>query len=190
MATPTLSRLSGTGYNQVNIPRKTPDQMKLFSQLFQSAGGGMGNILSQLQGLAGGGNEEMWQQLEAPAMRQFQNLQGNTASRFSGMGMGARNSSGFQNEMGGQAADLAERLRGQRMGLQMGAQNQLMDLYKSLMGEDFFDTQLMPEQKPAWQQFLMGMGPGLGSGLGGFGQMGLLMKLFPQAFNLGSQTKG
>jgi hypothetical protein len=96
------------------------------------------------------------------------------------MGSGARQSSGFQNTMTGAATDLAERLQGQRLGLQQNALSQLLSLYQNLIGTDTFDTMFLPKQKPFWQEFLGGMAPGIGQGLGtagslwGMGKLGLL----------------
>ena len=86
--------------------------MDLFRQLLGGSQGAAGPALGQISQLAGGGSPETWQQLEAPALRQFGELQGSLASRFSGMGSGARRSSGFQNTVSGAGADLAERLQG------------------------------------------------------------------------------
>ena len=49
--------------------------------------------------------------MEAPALKQFSGLQGNLASRFSGMGSGARRSSGFQNTSNQAASDFAQQLQ-------------------------------------------------------------------------------
>src|SRR5882672_46659 len=78
------------GYKKGTIQQFTPEQMDLFRSLFGHTG--QDSFLSKLAG----GDEEAFGQVEAPAMRQFQGLQGQLASRFSGMGMGARRSSGFQ----------------------------------------------------------------------------------------------
>lgn len=166
MSTPTLSKLSGTGYKQLNLPTKSPEQMEMFRQLMGGAQGGIGPALGQISDLAGGGSPEMWQQLEAPAMRQFGELQGGLASRFSGMGGGARRSSGFQNTLGGASTDLAERLQSQRLGLQQSAQQQLLGLYQNLLGQDLFSTGLIPKKKPFWQELLGSASGGMGQGLG------------------------
>src|SRR5579859_3942087 len=161
--------LKGTGYKNVSLPTMSPEQMNLFSQIFNSGSPG---IKSSVQGLSqqAEGGEDYFKQLEAPAMRQFEELQGNIASRFSGAGMGARKGSGFNNAQSGAAADLAERLQGQRMGLQQSARDQLLSLFQSLMGTQTSENLLVPKQKPWWQELgtsLAGTAGQLGGTLGG-----------------------
>jgi len=169
-----VSSVKGTGYKQISMPTKSNDQMELFRTLLGGAQGGLGGGgLSQLSNLASGGDEAMWSQLEAPAMRQFGQLQGDIASRFSGMGSGARRSSGFQNSMNSAAVDLSERLQSQRMGLQQSAIQQLLGLSQSLLGTDLQENMFMPKKKPFWQELLGGMSPGIGQGVGTVGGMWL-----------------
>ena len=139
------------GYREGRIQQFTPDQMQLFQQLFGQLG--PDSFLSKLAG----GDQSMFEQMEAPAMRQFQGLQGQTASRFSGMGMGARRSSGFQNQMGQQNMDFAQQLQSNRMGLQQQAIRDLMGLGSSLLGQRPYETSLIKKQQPFWQQFLIHM---------------------------------
>lgn len=180
------SGLKGTGYKQVSMPTMSPEQSQLFSQLIGGAGQGLGGGgLDYLSKLAAGGSPEMWEQLEAPAMRQFGGLTGQLASRFSGMGSGARRSSGFQNVMGEAGADLSERLAGQRMGLQQQAIRDLMGLSQSLLGQKTFESALIPKEMPFWKQLLGSAIPGLAQGASGFGGMAGLMSLYPKAFGMG-----
>lgn len=167
MSTPTVSKLHGTGYRSITSPTKTSGQMDLLNLLMGGSKGGLSGGLDQLSQMAGGGSEEYWNQMEAPAMRQFGQLQGNIASRFSGMGSGARRSSGFQNAQSGAATDFAERLQSQRMGLQQSAIQQLMGLGQNLLGQDLFQTSFIPKKKSGWETFFEGLS-GLGSNfLGG-----------------------
>lgn len=99
-------------------------------------------------------------------MRQFGALQGNIASRFSGMGSGARKSSGFQNANTSAAQQLSESLQSQRMGLQSNAIEQLLGISNSLLGRQTQETGFFPKGQSGWQSFLGGIGGGLGSGLG------------------------
>src|SRR5271156_1764295 len=80
-----------SGYKQARLQNFTPEQFELFQQLFSHLG--PGSYLSRLAE----GDESLFSEMEGPAMRQFQELQGDLASRFSGAGMGARKGSGFQN---------------------------------------------------------------------------------------------
>lgn len=174
-----VSTVPGTQYRQVQTPTRSPQQMQLIQQLMSALSPGLTEGVGRLGEMAGGGTPEMWAQLEAPAMRQFGALQGNIASRFSGMGgSGARHSSGFQNEMGGASADLAERLQSNRLGLQNQAMQQLMSLGTNLIGQDLFDTHFMPKKQSFGKEFLMSVLPSLVQGGANFGSLTGLMKMF------------
>lgn len=162
--------LKGTGYKSVSLPTLSPEQMNLFQKLLGGSSGGVESGLSHLSELAGG-DPSQFQQLEAPALRQFGQLQGNIASRFSAPGTGARHSSGFQNTMGGAAADLAERLQSQRMGLQQNAISQLLGLSHSLLGRPLSEELLIPKKKSFWEELLGGAAGGLGQGLAALPQL-------------------
>jgi len=168
-----VSGLKGTGFKQITMPTMNSDQSQLFSQLIGSAKGGLGQGgLSALSQQASG-SPEQFQQMEAPALRQFNQLQGGLASRFSGMGSGARQSSGFQNTMGEAGASLAEQLSSKRMDYQQEALRQLLGLSSMLLGKDTFNTAFIPKKKSFFHELLgagaSGMGSGLGSLLGLFG---------------------
>lgn len=167
MTTPTISNLTGTGYKQISTPRLSPQQQKLFSMLFKGSRPGIQAGVDQLSQMAQGGSPEYWQQLEAPALRQFGALQGNIASRFSQEG--GRRSSGFQNTLRGEGTDLAERLQSQRLQLQQDAITQLLGIGSDLLGTDLYDTQFAPKKKSFWQELLGSSSGGIGSGLGAFG---------------------
>lgn len=172
-ATGSVSSLGKTGYNQISIPNKNPQQMGLINQGTSALSQGFPQILQQLLQMGAGGNEEMWKQLEAPALRQFGQLQGNIASRFSGAGMGSRKSSGFQNALGGASTDLAERLQSNRLGLQHQSIQDLMGLYNNLIGQDLNTTAFLPKQKKWWEELLPSLAGGVGNAAGSFGGMGL-----------------
>lgn len=161
------------GYKGGQIQQFTPDQMRLFSQLFSNVG--PESYLSRLAG----GDESLFEEMEAPALRQFGQLQGNIASRFSGMGMGARKSSGFQNTMGQAASDFAQDLASRRQGLQRQAIIDLMGLSESLLGQRPYERFLTqkPENKTAELiGKLGGAVPGLISSFMGGGSPGSALK--------------
>jgi hypothetical protein len=110
-----------------------------------------------------GGDQSAFEQMEAPALRQFQGLQGQLASRFSGMGTGARRSSGFQNTANQAASAFAQQLQSNRLGLQQGAISQLHDLVNRLLGQRPYDQFLVEKQKGG------GWGGPIGAGLGAVG---------------------
>lgn len=104
---------------------QTPEQRALFNQLFGGLGGagglqqqGLGTLSSLL-----GGNQQFLEQLQAPALRQFQEQTiPNIAERFTGTGSGSQSSSAFQQALGSAGAGLAENLGAQRA--QLGLQGQ------------------------------------------------------------------
>jgi|HubBroStandDraft_2_1064218.scaffolds.fasta_scaffold324756_2 hypothetical protein len=147
----------------------TPEQMQLFQQLFGHLG--PDSFLSKLAG----GDEEMFNQIEAPAKRQFSGQIGNLASRFSGTGLGARHSSGFQNAATAASGDFAQGLQSQRLGLQRQAIGDLLGLSNQLLGQRPYET-FATEKKPSFLESLMG---GLGSGAGQAGGAAAIMKLLP-----------
>lgn len=165
------SGLKGTGYKQITTPTMNPQQSQLLQQLLGGISPHIGQSLSGLGRMASG-DASQFQEMEAPSLRQHNQLLGGLASRFSGMGSGARNSSGFQNTTSEATTDLAERLAGNRMSFQQNALKQLLELSDSLLGKKSFESSLIPKEIPFWKQLM-------GSAAGGFGKgLGLLPKLF------------
>lgn len=159
------SGLKGTGYDVVKAPRFSPEKMQQMQQLRGVIEPGYQKGLGQLSQIAGG-DQSFFDQMEAPALRQFGELQGQLASRFSGMGAGARHSSGFQNASSGAAADLAERLQGNRMTYQNQALQQLMGLYSELT-EDPYEMMLQKKKDPSWHKWFGAALPFIGGAVGG-----------------------
>ena len=148
-------KISNTGYLQQTYQQFTPEQMDLFRRLFSQVG-----PESQLSKIASG-SPEYFEQLEAPALKQFAGLQGNLASRFSGMGgTGARRSSGFYNTMNTAAQDLASQLQSQRLSLQQQALRDLMGYSSELLGQRPYENVFLQQQqkKPKWWESLLGIG--------------------------------
>lgn len=145
------------GYREYKLNQFTPQQMELYDQLFQYLGPD-----SYLARLASG-DESLFEEMEAPALRQFSELQGNIANRFSGAGMGGRRSSGFYNTMGKASSDFAQELASRRNQLRHQAIQDLMGMSHTLLGERPFEKGLIPKyQKPSregggssgWEQLL------------------------------------
>lgn len=172
-STPATSSLRGTGYKQIALPRLSPQQQQLFSDVFGPLHSGIGGAVGQISQLAGGGTPEQWAQLEAPALRQFGQLQGALGARFSGMGTGAQRSSAFQQAGNSAAQELAEQLQSQRLGLQQNAIQQLLGLYGNLMGTQTFENAILQKQIPPWKQALIGLAGGLGQLGQSGGQLGI-----------------
>jgi hypothetical protein len=153
------------GYQYGQLQQFTPEQMQLFQRMFGQIG--PESFLAQLAG----GNPEAFAQAEAPALRQFGELQGGLASRFSGMGgLGGRKSSGFQNTMSAASSDFAQQLQSKRMDLQRQALKDLFGMQESLLGQRPYDRFLTEEPPSFWESLmggLAGMGGSLLGGLGG-----------------------
>lgn len=147
-----------SGYKKGTLQQFTPEQMQLFQQLFSHTA--PDSFLSKLIG----GDQSTFDEMEAPALRQFSELQGNLASRFSGMGTGARKSSGFQNTMTSATSDFASQLQSQRQNLQRQALMDLMGISNSLLGQRPYEQFLTEKQNKS-----SGLGGLLGAGLGGAG---------------------
>jgi len=160
-----------SGYKAGRMQQFTPEQMQLFSSMFGHLG--PDSFLSKLAS----GDESTFSQVEAPALKQFSGLQGNLASRFSGMGMGARRSSGFQNTSNQAASDFAQGLQSKRQDLQRQALGDLMGFSNSLLGQRPYEN-FLTEKKPSFLESLMGgLGQGLGSMGGQGGSLGMLKML-------------
>lgn len=149
------------GYQAGQLQQFTPEQMQLFSQLFGLVG--PDSFTSRLAG----GDQELFNQIEEPALKQFSELQGGIASRFSGMGgLGARRSSGFQNVQNQAATDFASQLQAQRQGLQRQAIQDLMGMSTSLLSQQPYQNILTPKIQ---KEKSSGWGGLLGGALGGVG---------------------
>lgn len=162
--TPSIQRgKSKGGLTPYSMQQFTPEQMQLFQQSFGHVG--PESFLNKLAG----GDQAQFEQLEAPALKQFSALQGNMASRFSGMGSGARRSSGFQNSMNQAGSDFAQQLQSQRMSLQQQAISDLMRMSGDLMRQNPYENFLMEKPKKTnwFQSILGGSMPIAGGVLGG-----------------------
>lgn len=147
-----------SGYKQGQLQQFTPEQMSLFQQMFGHVS--PNSFTSKLAS----GDQSSFEEMEAPALRQFNELQGGLSSRFSGMGSGARRSSGFQNTVNQASSDFAQNLSSKRQELQRQALQDLMGLSGQLLGQRPYEQFLIKKQqkKPFWQQLL-----GMASPIGG-----------------------
>lgn len=156
--------LSGTklkgGMKQGQMQTFTPEQLELFQSLFGHLG--PDSFLAKLAG----GDQSTFGEIEAPAIRQFGELQSGLASKFSGMGLGARRSSGFQNTSNQAASDFAQDLQSKRQEMRRQAIQDLMGLSNDLLGQRPYENYAYEssKKKNPWGSIL---GAGIG-GLGGF----------------------
>lgn len=170
-----------SGYKSGRMQNFTPEQMKLFKQLFSQLG--PDSFLSKIAG----GDESAFAEMEAPAMRQFQELQGDISSRFSGMGMGARRGSGFQNEMNSATSNFAQDLQSKRLELRRQALSDLMGMSNQLLGQKPYENYLVEKQQKNNPWATVG-GTALGAGAGFFmGGPAGAMKGASLGYNVGSK---
>ena len=151
--TPTLQKGKKVGsLTPYSMQQFTPEQMKLFQSMFGQLGP------DSFLGKLASGDQSQFEQLEAPAWRQFQEAQGGLASRFSGAGMGGRHSSGFQNAANQQSMDFASQLQSQRMGLQQQALQSLMGMSNQLLQQRPYEQFT---KQPFWQELVGGAAGGI-----------------------------
>lgn len=148
------------GYNKTKIQKYTPEATQQYQDLY-----GQVDKNSYTARLANG-DQSMFEEIEAPAMRQFQALQGDVSSRFSGMGMGARRGSGFQNEMNQQTSNFAQDLQSKRSEMRRNAISDLMGMSKDLMDRNPYEVS-MQKKEPSWWQKALGGGSGIVGGAAG-----------------------
>jgi hypothetical protein len=171
--------LFGTKGKFRTTPTTTPQQQALISQLISGLGAG-GGLLGTGLGAIGqqlGGGQEFIEQLQAPALRQFQEqIIPGLAERFSAAGSGAQGSSAFQQALGQAGAGLSEQLAAQRAGLGVQQQQQGLQGLLSLLGlsqQPQFATAFQPGKQGALGGLLGGLGQGIGGALGGLAGGGI-----------------
>jgi hypothetical protein len=151
-----------SGYSRGSLQNFSPEQMQLFQQMFSHVA--PDSYLSKLAG----GDQSQFEQMEAPALRQFSGQLGNIASRFSGMGMGGRRSSGFQNTATAAASNFSQDLQSRRQQLQRQAILDLMGISSDLLSQRPQDQFLVPDQpKKRRSGFFSSLGSGLGGAIPG-----------------------
>lgn len=138
------------GYRVGELQTFDKNQMGLYNQGFTHL-----DDNSYLAKLAGG-DQSMFEEMEAPFQRQFQEDIGELAGQFSGMGMGARRGSGFQNAANQSAQDFAMQLQGQRQQYRENAMNELMQNSEYMLNQRPKDRFLVEKQqkKNVWGQVI------------------------------------
>ena len=158
------SKLAGdkipSGYKAASLQQFTPEQMELLNQRISELG--PDSFLARLVG----GDQSIFDELEAPAFRQFNEQLGGLASRFSGMGLGGRRSSGFQNTSNAAASNFAQDLQSQRLGIRTNALQSLQQMSNQLLGQRPVERALVEKPKPWWQTAATGFASGVGQGIG------------------------
>jgi len=133
-----------SGYKLRQLPNFTPQQMQMFQSLLGHSQQGVTGGVDYLSGLAGG-NEDAFARAEAPAYRAFDKSIGQLGSRFAGLG--AIDSSAFQNAAAGASRELGENLGAQRNQLQQNAIDRLLGLSGNLLGQRPYEN-ILQQQKP------------------------------------------
>lgn len=153
-----------SGYSQFELPTMGGGQKQIYDMLKSQIMGGQGqDVFAKLFGTAGG-SQEGFDQMEAPAMRQFQQqILPGIANRY--VGSGISGSSGMQNAFANAGQGLAENLQANRMGYHERARDQVMNLMQSLLGTPTSQFGLTKKQTPG-ADFLGSIGSGIGAGLG------------------------
>jgi hypothetical protein len=152
------------GVRAGQLAQYTPQQMKLHKQGFEHVS--PDSYLGRLSR----GDEGIFNEIEAPALRDFSALQGNIASRFSGGGagsLGSRRSSGFQNTMSKASQDFAGDLASRRQQLQRQALQDLMGFSNDLLNQrpyERFQYEKPPKKEGFNWQGLAGAGVGAAAG--------------------------
>lgn len=149
-----------SGYKQYQ--NYTPQQMDLHNQQFDQV-----SPESYTSRLAGG-DQSLFDEMEAPAMRQFNELQSENASRFSGMGMGARKGSGFQNFQNQATSNFAQDLQAKRQSLRQQAIKDLHGMSGDLLNQEPYGL-YEKRNKPSFLESLVkGGAPLVGGAVGGY----------------------
>lgn len=163
---------SSTGYKTRQFANFTPEQMQLFNQLLGKssgamAGGGLSQGLDYLSRLAGG-QAMGFQQEEAPAYEAYNKALAQQANRYAGLG--ALDSSSFQNMAAGGASELAMNLAARRGELQRRAIENLLGFSERMLGAQPYSYLQEQQTKPDWLGLLGGLGGSLlGSAFGPIG---------------------
>ena len=120
------------GFDMYSLPTMGGGQKDIYDLISSHFKSGAGDIFQKLFGLAKG-DEGTFAQMEAPALRQFQQqIAPGIAQRYSGTGIGA--SSGMQNSLANAGANLAENLQAQRSGLMERSMQNVLGLGERLLG--------------------------------------------------------
>jgi hypothetical protein len=149
---------SSGGYKSGQMQNFTPEQMQLFQQMFGHLGP------DSFLGRLASGDESGFDEMEAPAWRDFQAAQGQLASRFSGMGDGARKGSGFQNSANQASSDFASQLQSNRMNIRNQSIKDLLGMSNHLLNQRPHDNFLLEKQPSFWEKIFGAIG---GAGLSG-----------------------
>ena len=156
-----------SGYKQKQVQQFTPQQLQILEKLFSGLMPGIESGTDFLSRLASG-DESLFEELEAPAHRDFQKTLGDIGTRFSHLG--AQDSSYFENATAGEGAALAQNLQSQRLGLRQKAIESLIEKATSLLDQRPYTSTFEKKEKkgnPWWKALGTAGGAATGFLLGG-----------------------
>lgn len=151
------------GYEVGQLQQYTPQQMKLYGQQFKHVA--PNSYLSRLAS----GDQSFYEEMEAPAWRQFQEAQGQLGSRFSQLApgaMSAQRGGGFKNAANQQSIDFSQGLASRRQELQRQAIMDLMGLSNQLLNQRPYERTINEKPKEWWEAPLTGFAQGAGQAAG------------------------
>ena len=103
-----------------------PGKQQLYQQMLAGTSQGLPQSYDFLTRLLSG-DESIYRELEAPALRQFQEqIVPGLAERYTAMGEGGQGSSAYQQQLAAAGGRLAQELAGQRTGYRMSALDRLL----------------------------------------------------------------
>ncbi len=152
------------GFSQAQQMQYTPEQMRLFKQMFGDTG------RDSYLGKLAGGDQSSFEEMERPAWREFQEAQGQLGSRYSQLAPGAlsaQRGSGFQNEANQQSSDFAMNLASKRRDLQRQAIMELQGIGSNLLQQRPMDRAIVENPAKQEKKALGGWGGTIGGVLGG-----------------------
>lgn len=160
-----------SGFRKGQLQQFTPEQMEILKQMGVDVG--PDSYLSKLAG----GDQSLFEEMEAPALRQFSGLQGQLANRFSsGGGTSGTRSNTFQNAQTSAASNFAQELQAQRQGLQRQSIQDLQGMRESFLNQRPYDQFLLQKEqkKPnAWGQIGSGLAAAAPGAIKGFAKGGI-----------------
>lgn len=155
------------GYSTYALNNYDPQQQQLHDQSFANVA--PDSYTSRLAA----GDESLFSEMEAPALKQFSGVLGGLGSRFSSMGTGGTKSSGFKNSANQASQDFAMQLQSQRQGLQRQAIMDLMGMTEQILGRKTQEKGLQEKPKSFGHEAGVAAAGGIGNAatswaLGGF----------------------
>jgi hypothetical protein len=164
-----MDYLFGKKERMQQVPTMTGQQNDLLSQFLSQLQSG-GNGMDYFQKILSGDTEAF----EKPLMNQFYSeTLPSLSEQFSNFGQGSQQSSAFGQQMGQAGAGLAQNLGAMRGGLQMQAASGLQNALSNALQQRSFQNVFRPSSPGIFGS----MAPGIGSGIGTGGIMGILKLL-------------